>query len=288
MRAPQVELNAAWMTEQKVRTDDLLIACRVGRFAIGEWKLEAEQTAEGVFAERTILLVTEGKGQFMCGERHPVAIEPERIVVCPSDCSFRLEAETPVCVTAVRIDGINFTRSAIWSRSSEALANGILPMKPVIRTYTDGLRTCTAAGLADDTFTRLKACELLYLLRVSYPEVAFGSLESGSVRDAEFVRLVEQNWNKVKNKAELAAVTGLSISHLGVKFREVFGVPPYRWLTERRCEAIFHRLVYGQDSFRQIGADFHFRSAQHFNDFCKKHFGATPGVVRRTRGVVNR
>ena len=111
MRAPQVELNAAWMTEQKVRTDDLLIACRVGRFAIGEWKLEAEQTAEGVFAERTILLVTEGKGQFMCGERHPVAIEPERIVVCPSDCSFRLEAETPVCVTAVRIDGINFTRS---------------------------------------------------------------------------------------------------------------------------------------------------------------------------------
>ena len=67
--------------------------------------------------------------------------------------------------------------------------------------------------------------------------------------------LSKQTIEAEKNKAELAAVTGLSISHLGVKFREVFGVPPYRWLTERRCEAIFHRLVYGQDSFRQIGAD---------------------------------
>lgn len=273
------------MTES-VKTDDLLIACRTGQFGVEEWSVETAQTVEGVLAERAILLCLAGRGRFLCGERNVTVVADGCLVACPGDCCFHLAADEPMHVLAVRMSGVTFSRSAIWSRAADAPNDGVVSMTPIVRAYAEGLRDALRAGVQDDTFIRLKACELLCLLRVSYPDLVSTCRVSEDVRDAEFVRMVERYWKKVRNKAELAAAMGMSASHLGVRFRESFGVPPYRWLTERRCEAILHRLIYGKESFRQIGAEFHFRSAQHFNDFCKKHFGTTPGDVRRRGGSV--
>ena len=272
-----------YMTEQKVRTEDVLTACRTGRFDVRAWRVDAMRIEVGVFVEQTILLVVAGKGRFVSGDRDSVPVAADRIILCPADCCYRLTAEVPLDVLVVRIDGVRFGRSADFGKDTDRGCI-LLRMTSPLREYTHCLACCLAAGMEDDAFVRLKVCELLYLLRVCYPESVAVALEAGKKRDMDFVRLVERNWNKVRNKAELATVAGLSISHLGVKFRESFGKPPYQWLTERRCEAIYQRLVYGRETFRKIGADFHFRSAQHFNDFCKKHFGATPGVIRRTGG----
>ena len=70
------------------------------------------------------------------------------------------------------------------------------------------------------------------------------------------------------------------VSIFGVKFKEVFGTSPYQWMMSRKSEQIYHKLVYGSESLREISEEFRFGSVQHFNDFCKKRFGMTPGKLR--------
>lgn len=80
----------------------------------------------------------------------------------------------------------------------------------------------------------------------------------------DFTRIVMDNWSRVRSKAELAAIAGLSTSRFGVKFKEVFGTSPYQWMMSRKSEQIYHKLVYGSESLREISEEFRFGSVQSF------------------------
>ena len=136
-------------------------------------------------------------------------------------------------------------------------------------------------GISSPRFMRMKAFEFMHLLQFYYARDELAAFFSPLLdEDMDFTRIVMDNWSRVRSKAELAAIAGLSTSRFGVKFKEVFGTSPYQWMMSRKSEQIYHKLVYGSESLREISEEFRFGSVQHFNDFCKKRFGMTPGKLR--------
>ncbi len=85
--------------------------------------------------------------------------------------------------------------------------------------------------------------------------------------------------------ADLAAEAGLSRSHFGRAFRRATGVPPYRWLTERRVERARELLQAGTLSAAEVGLAVGYPSPSHFGAVFLRHTGVTPAAYRRSTQV---
>ena len=157
-------------------------------------------------------------------------------------------------------------------------------MNERVWTFVEHTLACIGDGLKCHKFLRMKITELMFLLRVYYPKESLADFFYPILnKDMEFANVILANWANVKNKTELAALTNLSPSRFGVKFKEVFGISPYQWLISQRSERIYYDLVYTNQTLKEISENFKFGSVQHFNDFCKKQFGKTPGQIRENK-----
>jgi len=82
---------------------------------------------------------------------------------------------------------------------------------------------------------------------------------------------------------ELACDVGLSPSHLGAVFVAAVGVPPHRWLLQRRVERACELLTRTRRSITDIALSCGFSSSQHLSTVFKAHMGCTPTDFRHTR-----
>lgn len=136
-------------------------------------------------------------------------------------------------------------------------------------------------GLRCIKYMEMKVVELMYLFRAYYTkEELAGFFYPILNNDVHFAMFILKNWNKASSMSQLAELSHLSPSRFGVKFKEVFGVSPYQWLLNRKSANILHELTCTDKSIKQICEELNFSSVQHFNDFCKKQLGTTPGKIR--------
>lgn len=143
-----------------------------------------------------------------------------------------------------------------------------------IKTFNDGLKCAY--------FFELKQRELLYYLRAYYSKedlFAFFTLILNN--DITFSELVFQNYKSIKNMNELAPIANYSVSGFRKRFMKVFGMPPQQWLNEIRGKEIYYQINSTQKSFKEIAIEYNFSSSKHFNVFCKKIFGLSPGTLRK-------
>jgi AraC family transcriptional regulator len=82
---------------------------------------------------------------------------------------------------------------------------------------------------------------------------------------------------------DLAATAGLSAKHFARAFRQSTGMPPHRWLIERRIDRARAMLVEGDLSLAEIALACGFADQSHFTAAFRKAVGATPGMYRRER-----
>lgn len=154
-----------------------------------------------------------------------------------------------------------------------------------VRSYLSYLDVCISDGLKCTFFLKLKMQELFFLLRAYYTKEDllrfFYLLLSNDISFSDFVI---QNHYKVKNVQELAEMSHYSLSGFQKRFKKAFGVSPYQWMKDERSKAIFHQINSTAKSFKEISDEYGFSSPSHFNDFCKTHFGTTPGKIRKNSG----
>jgi AraC family transcriptional regulator len=82
---------------------------------------------------------------------------------------------------------------------------------------------------------------------------------------------------------ELSAVAALSPAHFTKMFRGAVGMPPHRWLLERRLERAQAMLADPRASVTEIALACGFGSSQHFATAFRKSRGVTPSDYRRSR-----
>ncbi len=81
----------------------------------------------------------------------------------------------------------------------------------------------------------------------------------------------------------LAAVAGLSPSHFHHAFKASVGVPPHRWLMERRVRRAQQLLLDGGPALADMALQLGFADQPHFTRVFKRVVGVTPSVWRRER-----
>ena len=100
-------------------------------------------------------------------------------------------------------------------------------------------------------------------------------------KDARFHEFVLRHYRKVKTVREFAELCNSSVSNFEKRFNKAFGMPPHKWMQQKRVNQLYHEISATDKPLSQIAKEQRFLSLSQFNDFCKKHFGYPPGKMRR-------
>lgn len=255
-----------------------------------DFRFDKHTETGGTLAVTELVFVMEGKIKVSFEAVKNLDIIKDQAVLIPVGCNYKMEAYPGTHIFICRVSpGLQlcheFTLEDLYQEKDKVSQNTfLLPVNERVRAYLDLTAECVNDGLKCTKYLEMKVSELMYLLRVYYLKEELASFFYPILNnDAEFARVILTNWLSAKNKIELASLTHLSPSRFGVKFKEVFGVSPYKWLLSRKSDMIHHKLLHSNDSFKEISEEFRFNSVQHFNDFCKKQFGQTPGQIRNSK-----
>lgn len=139
-----------------------------------------------------------------------------------------------------------------------------------------------SASYADHTVLQLKVLELLLLLERIPQESGMDSYYS-----AEQTLLAHHlrdhlltNREGYVSLAQLAAEHAISVSHLQKLFKQVYGVPVYRYIKEYRLEQAAVELVRSRKPITEIAQRAGYDNASKFSESFKKRYGKTPSRYR--------
>jgi AraC family transcriptional regulator len=101
-------------------------------------------------------------------------------------------------------------------------------------------------------------------------------------RRARVADYIEENLANDITLPELAEVADLSPYHFARAFKQSFGLPPHRYMIDRRIKRAKDRLTNPQLSVTQIGQELGFSELSSFTTAFRKRTGVTPSDYRRS------
>lgn len=139
-----------------------------------------------------------------------------------------------------------------------------------------------SAFYAERTYLQLKALELLMLLdRIPQESGADAYFPSEQTELAHHLRdHLLTNREGYVSLAQLAAEHEMSVSHLQKLFKQVYGVPAYRYIKEYRLEQAAVELVRSRKPITEIAQRAGYDNASKFSESFKKRYGKTPSRYR--------
>ncbi|MDA3963394.1 MAG: AraC family transcriptional regulator [Planctomycetota bacterium] len=96
------------------------------------------------------------------------------------------------------------------------------------------------------------------------------------------IRHLERHYRQEVSIDELAALAGLSSSHLHAQFRTSLGLTPHQYLIQQRMQAARHLLVTSLDSVGAIAASVGYANPESFCRTFRKHHQQTAVAYRRS------
>ena len=139
-----------------------------------------------------------------------------------------------------------------------------------------------SAAYLDRGFLQFKVLELLMLLS----RIPRESVDDPycSAKQAELVRHLRDHLLTDRegyvSLAQLAAEHEISVSHLQKLFKQVYGVPVYRYIKEYRLEQAAVELVRNAKPVTEIAQDAGYDNASKFSACFKRRYGVTPSQYR--------
>lgn len=131
-------------------------------------------------------------------------------------------------------------------------------------------------------FTQLKCTEMVYLITNYYPLPQLSAFFYPiSTYTESFHYFVMQNYNKVKNVEDFASLGGYSTTTFRRLFKNLYGMPVYEWILEKKREGILEDLQHSKMRITEICNRYGFDSLSHLAHFCKDSFGDTPRALRK-------
>lgn len=136
-------------------------------------------------------------------------------------------------------------------------------------------------GISCGPFIDIKSQELVFLLTCYYPRPQLSHFFYPiSTYTESFQYFIMQNYNKVKNVEEFAHLGGYTVTTFRRLFRNMYGVPVYEWILDKKREGILDDLQHTKERITDISTRYGFDSLSHFAHFCKASFGDSPRALR--------
>ncbi|MDR1348884.1 MAG: helix-turn-helix transcriptional regulator [Prevotellaceae bacterium] len=208
-------------------------------------------------------------------------------------CAMKIkENSTLIIVNLLKINFCNhFSLEMLYKLNKDIkLDTSPYPLKTnaVIHNFLNVLVSTIEDGLKCAYLHELKQKELLYYMRAYYPKKdLFAFFAPILSEDIVFSELIYKNLDKVKTISELADIVNYSVSGFKKRFVKVFGASPYHWILKQKAKKIYYEINCSQKSFKEISMEFDFSSSAHFDKFCKKEFGMSPGTIRNNNNKLN-
>ena len=97
----------------------------------------------------------------------------------------------------------------------------------------------------------------------------------------QFFDVVYQNLFRDISVEELAALTNRSLTSFKKEFKAIFGMPPHRWIVEKRLERARMLLISTNKTVSEVGTECGFANISHFIKLFKRRFGTTPKTLHK-------
>jgi len=234
----------------------------------------------------TIIVVLSGALNFHLFQISGNQIATGQLIILPTKSNFKFETTKDTILVIFHLDiNLNFCDHFSFEALNKVKKRHkrihILSCNSVIMSYLVLLSSILSDGLHCSYLMEIKIKEFLYLLRYYYCveelRVFFSQILNN---DFKFSRLVWQNYDTHLSVYDLAKKTNYSISGFEKRFKKAFDMSPSEWMNFQKAQAIHHEIKCSQKTFAELSYEFGFSSPSHFNSFCKKIFGRTPGNIR--------
>ncbi len=258
---------------------------------IRTYKIKKGDNLSFLSEDTWIVYVVEGQLEFSFGEHIDKTISKNEMVVFLSGFHGILHTKEDSHTIAIKINTpiqlCNcFSIESLLDEKDEkeTYELTILKANTTINDYMRVLDLYVGEGFTCCLLIESKVRELFYLLQKYYSKKElFHFFYFYLTNDMGFSNLVKMYSFKAKSIQELADQTNYSLSGFRKRFKRVFGVSVYQWMTEQRSKNILHEIVNSQKSLKEISDEYGFSSPSHFNAFCKNRYKATPGAIRKRK-----
>lgn len=171
--------------------------------------------------------------------------------------------------------------SLYLGRDMGTLRHAHLEGNAIVRAGMELLAENIANGLLCVRFMEIKVQELFFYLRAYYTDDELAGFNQPLLgANARFMVFIWQNYRHVRNVEQFARLSNSPLATFKVKFKKVTGMAPSQWLTGQKVRNVYHEIICGQKSLKEISREYHFASVSHLGSFCRKNFGKTPGNMK--------
>ena len=133
-----------------------------------------------------------------------------------------------------------------------------------------------------DSISYIRLCELIYLMLESKtPEIYDAIQREITAESAKFSKTIMDNLYTDATLSDLAKLTNMSLTTFKHHFKEVFGLPPHKWIVEQHIEHAILLLLTTDKSIDQICTECRFANTSHFIRLFKQRFNSTPRKFRQ-------
>jgi AraC-like DNA-binding protein len=161
-----------------------------------------------------------------------------------------------------------------------------LVVTPLVRHFIDSLPVLIADPLAvNAALVRCKLVELLHCLVDAPENDGFRCFltQLAMAKKNDLVSFMQRHAGSGLGMAQLASLSGRSLSAFKRDFVEIFSEPPGKWQRRRRLDKAFRLLRNDSLTVTQVSQEVGYDSLSHFIRAFRTQFGVTPKAMSRNR-----
>jgi AraC-like DNA-binding protein len=250
-------------------------------------KIQRGQPFDGRSFQGKIVFVMDGSVTYRLRGLMVAELHEGQILLIAPDKHFSLSTKNSAKVLIIRLTTIASLcecfplENLLNHRDEDCKDITILEANQAVDTFMTALTENLKQGLRCKYYLETKAKELFYLLRAYYPKEQLAQFFGEMLQaDAHFYYFVKQNYQIVNSIPDFARMADMKQLSFEKKFKEIFGMPPYKWIIEQKSRDIHRDLCTGNKPLKELAVSYGFSSKSSFSDFCKKNLGAPPGRIR--------
>ncbi|MBQ2968170.1 MAG: helix-turn-helix transcriptional regulator [Clostridia bacterium] len=245
------------------------------------WWCVAKPSFRPIFhiGQNRLHYVHSGSPTIYCDEK-PYTLEPGKLYLFPQNLSFRGEVADGTEYDHTALDFLTFPPVHMSKPLEISLsASPLLQPATEICAKLIALHPMARYGTRNEYSPLIESygMNLLKLIHEVYP---IETISDPFITD--ILNYIHENYYKELRLEELSARTNYQKHFFIRKFKQIMGVPPYKYIKDYRMSTAFYLIQTGKFSIAQVAERVGYSDTSGFSHAFKQQFGIYPNEVSKT------